>query len=87
MNQQGNHPIKEFRIGTVTAAVWKNEEYQPDGTIRVRYSVRIQKRYRDKEGVWQNAEYYFPEELPKVQLVTAKAYEFVSLKESEDLGD
>ena len=78
MNQQ--KPIKEFRIGAISAAVWRNEETQSDGNIRVNHSVRIQKRYRNQEGEWQNTDYYFANDLPRLQLVVAKAFEFVQGK-------
>ena len=83
MNQQNNQPIKKFRVGGITASVWRNEETQPDGNILVKHSVQIQKRYRDKEGNWQDSNSYFANDLPKLQLVVAKAYEFATLIESE----
>ena len=83
MSQEQNKPIKKFRVGGISAAVWKNEDAQPDGSVRIRYSVSIQKRYRNAEGQWLDSESYYPNELPKLQLVLAKAYEYVSLQESE----
>lgn len=83
MNQQGNQPVKEFRIGALSAAIWKDQETQPDGNIRVRHSVRIQKRFRNRDGQWQNTEYYFANDLPKLRLVAGKAYEYVVLRESD----
>ena len=78
-------PIKVIRAGNVSASVWK-DEVDKNGTIVVRYSTRIQKRFQ-QDGVWKNTDYFFPEELPKLQLVTAKAFEYVSLKESEEASD
>lgn len=83
MNQQARQPVKEFRAGTIKAAVWKNETEQ-NGTTVVKHSVRIQKRFRNDQGEWQDSNSYFPQDLPKLQLVIAKAFEFISLKESEE---
>lgn len=83
MAQLNNQPIKEFRIGIISAAIWRNETVQ-DGKTVVMHSVRIQKRFRKQSGEWENTDYYFPEDLPKLQLVVAKAFEFISLKESKD---
>lgn len=80
MTEQG--PIKEFRVAGITSSVWRNDQAQSDGSIRVRYSVKIQKRFRKKDGEWTNTDYYFPEDLPKLQLVVTKAFEFISLTES-----
>jgi len=61
---QGNSPpIKTFRAGQIEAAIWPQEKEQ-DGRTYVQHSVRIQKRYRDKDGNWQATEYFFPNELP-----------------------
>ena len=87
MTQQTNTaPIKVIRAGTVSASVWKNE-VDKNGTPVVRYSIRIQKRFQQDDGEWKNTDYFFPEELPKLQLVTAKAFEYISLKESEEPSD
>lgn len=82
MSTQPTKPVKEFRAGTIKAAVWRNEVQDGDRTA-VRYSVRIQKRFK-RDGEWHETDYYFPEDLPKLRLVADKAYEYVALSESED---
>ena len=90
MNQQtGQAPLKEFRAGAVRASVWRREVPTSDNarTI-VQHSVRIQKRYRDaKNGEWKDTEYYFQNDLPKLALVVRKAYEYVTLVETDDAED
>lgn len=88
MDQQNEKPkpVKEFRAGTVSASVWRNE-VQKDGQTILRYSVRIQKRFRKDDGSYENTEYYFPEELPKLQLCAQRAFEYAVLKERTDLGE
>lgn len=39
-------PVKKFRCGNVTVAVWKNEEF---------HSVTLQKSYKDGEE-WKNTD-------------------------------
>ena len=39
-------PVKKFRVGNVTVAVWKNEEF---------HSVTLQKSYKDGEE-WKNTD-------------------------------
>ena len=87
MNQPNNQPAKEFRAGAISASVWRNEDPQQNGKSRIRHSVKIQKRFRNKEGDWQNSDYFFPEDLPKVELLVRKAYEFVTLSESKELEE
>jgi hypothetical protein len=44
-----DQPVKKFRVGQVTAAVWKNADD---------YSVTLQKSYKDGEE-WKNTETLF----------------------------
>lgn len=86
MDQQNDKskPVKEFRAGTVSASVWRNE-VQRDGQTITRYSIRIQKRFRKDDGSYENTEYYFPRELPNLQLCAQQAFEYAVLKERKDL--
>ena len=46
-----NQPVKKFRVGSVTAAVWKNDD---------NYSVTLQKSYREKDSEeWRNTDNLF----------------------------
>ena len=83
MSQDNSKPIKSFSAGNIQASVWRNEVEQ-DKQIVVRHSVRIQKQYKNDKGEWQNTDYYFPEELPKLESVVRKAFDFILVKESKD---
>ncbi len=81
--QKPEAPEKEYRAGTICAAVWR-KEVTHQGRKWVEYSVRIQKRYKDeRSGEWKTTTYFRPDDLPKLMLVTSKAYEHVALKELE----
>lgn len=81
-----NKPVKSFRAGQVSAAIWRSEE-QRDGHAVLKYSVRVQKRYK-KDGEYQDTEYYFDSDLADLELVARKAREFIRIRESEtDNGD
>ena len=80
MSQQ--KPIKSYRAGGIQASIWKNEK-ERDGNTVLQHSVRIQKQYRNDEGDYQNTDYFFPDDLPKLQLVAQKSYEYIRLKESD----
>jgi len=79
-------PIKDFRAGNIQASIWRNE-VQQDGQTRTRHSTRIQKRYRKDDGSYENTDYFFPEELPRVRLLAEKAFEYIVLTESKDTED
>ena len=83
MSQQNNKPIKKFRINNISAAVFRNEIEKDEQTFTM-YSVQIQKQFRRDDGSWQLTNTYFPDDLPKLQLLAAKSFEFVSLQETQD---
>ena len=84
MSQQNTKPIKDFRaLGNIQASIWRNE-VEKDGQTVVRHSVRIQKRFKKEDGGYEDTDYYFPHDLPKLALVAQKAYEYIILSESKD---
>ena len=84
IEQNKDRPIKDFRAGNIQASVWRNEVNNKDGRTEVRYSVRIQKRFKNKEGEYENTNYLFQDDLPKIILVAQKSFEFITLRESKD---
>ena len=55
-------PVKEFSAGKTKAAVFKNEQYNS-------YSFKFQKSYKDKDGNWQNTEYFTPVDLRDLHML------------------
>jgi hypothetical protein len=88
MSQQGPQPpVKEYRSGPVSGAIWRNET-DKDGRTVVQHSVRVRKRYWDRAtGEWRDSDYLFPDDIPRLRLVLAKCYEFIVLQDSEDDSD
>ena len=83
MAQQTQKPTKEFRAGTVKAAVWK-EQREEAGRPTIRYTVKIEKRYFDEASKeWRNTDYFFANDLPRLRLVAERAFEFIVLHEFE----
>jgi hypothetical protein len=80
-------PIKEYRVKAIKGAIWEDKRTEGDRTT-VRHSVRVRKWYKDKQtGEWKETDYFFAEDLPALQLVAQKCYEFVALHESEEGSD
>jgi len=79
MEQQPKMPIKKFSAGGITATIWKNIT-QKDGQEVTNHSVNVDKRYTDKAGEWKTTTTFNRRDIPKAQLVLAKAYEFLTLK-------
>jgi len=84
--QNDSKPIKDFRAGNIQASVWRNE-VQKDGQTVVRYSVKIQKQFRKDDGDYQETNYYFRDDIPRLILVSQKAFEFIALNESKEADE
>lgn len=81
--QNDRQPVREFRAGTIVAAVWEDKT-TVNGRSVTQHSIRIQKRYRDERaGQWKTTTYFRPDDLPKLVLVATKVYEDVMLKANE----
>jgi hypothetical protein len=84
MSEEKRPPFKTFRAGRMSVALWRNEVEQDD-RIFVQYSLRIQKRYRDKQtNEWKTAEYLYPTDLPHLIICAQKVFEFISLTEVDN---
>jgi len=84
MSEEKRPPFKTFRAGKMSIAIWRNEVEQGDRTF-VQYSIKIQKRYRDKEtDEWKTAEYLYPTDLPHLIICAQKAFESISMTEVDN---
>ena len=81
--QEKSKPLKDFRASNIQASVWR-KEIEKDGQTVVRHSVRIQKQFRNDDGDYQETDYYFRDDLPKLILVAQKAFEFIALTENKE---
>ena len=73
-------PQDEVRIGTVKAAIWKNEV-----AGKTRYSVTFSRIYRDAEGQWKTAQSFGRNDLLVVAKVADRVHSRIfELQQSED---
>ena len=79
-----NVPEKKFSTGVITATVWQNQGKGRNGESVAYRTVSLQRRYKDKNGVWQTANSLRVNDLPKASLVLQKAYEYLVLRETQD---
>jgi hypothetical protein len=85
MSQQNDksRPSTSLRAGKIELSIWRNE-IDKDGRTIPQYSIRIKKRFRKDDGSYNDTDYYFPEELPKLAVLVQKAFEYVVLTERKD---
>lgn len=72
--------LKRFSTGAVNATVFRNI-LQNDSGEQEFNTVAFSRRYKDKEGNWQNSSSLTTKDLPKAMVVLSKAYEFLTIKE------
>ncbi len=77
-----NKPEKVFRAGGISATVWKNTSKVNGKDVEYR-TINIDRSYKDKEEKWKTTSSMRINDLPKVELVARKAYEYLTLKEDE----
>ena len=70
-----NKPVKKFRAGAVSAAVWENQTEK--GSFA---SISLQRSYKDKEE-WKTTNSFNVNDLPKAMLVLNQAFKYLMLKE------
>ena len=78
MANEPNRPVKKFQAGGVSAAVWKNTMALANGQGGANLSVTMDRRYKDKDGVWKTSGSMRLNDLPKAILVLGKADEFLT---------
>src|SRR3989344_1776599 len=78
-----NVPEKKFSTGVITATVWQNAGKGRSGEPVSYRTVSLQRRYKDKNGVWQSANSFRVNDLPRAALVLQKAYEYLVIREQE----
>lgn len=78
-NQSVNKkPVKTYQAGKIKAAIWESKDEEG----RLHYSVTFTKSYK-QDGQWKESNSFFPDELPRLVLVSNQAFQFIVLKESE----
>lgn len=75
---KGVKPVKRFRAGAVSAAVWENVSEK--GSFA---TINLQRSYKDKDE-WKHTESLKTNDLPKAVLVLNQAFEYLVLKEKEE---
>ncbi len=75
-----NNPVRKFVSGPISATVWLNQAAGKDGIVNFR-TVSFQRRYKAKDGKWQNSSTLRINDLPRASLVLQKAYEYLVMRE------
>ena len=78
--KSGNMPEKKYRVGGVTATVWKNSNKNKDGVEFELFSISLERSYKDKDDNWKKTNSFMSEDVSKAILVLKEAYRYINLK-------
>lgn len=60
-------PLKEFRAGQVSCALWENGVTTEDGRSVQMLKATVERRYRDRNGEWKSSNSFGRNEIPLVK--------------------
>lgn len=79
-------PIKRYRAGAISVTVFQNGR-EINGKDFEFCSFQLQRRYKDKDGAWNNTSSMRLNDLPKAELLLRKAFEDAVVKNGNDTSD
>ena len=79
-----NKPLKKFRAGQVSCALWENEITVEGGRSVQMLKATVERRYKDKNGEWKSSNSFSRNEIPLVKYCLDKALEAMIEERSSD---
>ncbi len=70
-----SRPLKKFRAGQVSCALWENEIAVEGGRSVQMLKATVERRYKDKNGEWKSSSSFSRNEIPLVKYCLDKALE------------
>jgi hypothetical protein len=85
MEENKNKPIANFKVGSVRAAIWKNQRQNENGNSFESVKVVLDRTYKDRIGNYSSTHSLDANDIPKAILALMKAYEYLmgSAEENE----
>jgi hypothetical protein len=74
-------PIHTLRIGSVKASIWENTS----GAGKTFFSTSLVHTYKDEADQWRESSTFLPDDLPKLELASRKAFEFIHTQNAEKI--
>lgn len=72
-----NKPVHSIRAGALQVNVWENIAQPKVGNAFKSYSVTFKRGYKNDKGEWQDTDSLRANDIPKLQLLLNKAYEYL----------
>ena len=82
-----NIPEKKFRAGAISVTVWNNEGRSKEGMPITYRTVRVERRYKDKNGDWQSANSLRLNDIPKAVVALCSAYGYLVSPDGDNVEE
>ena len=69
-------PLKKFRAGSVSCALWENEA-EVNGKTVTMLKASVERRYKDKDGNWKSSSSFGRNEIPLAIWCLQKAFDVI----------
>ena len=76
-----NQPLKKYRAGQVSAAVWENQANIGGKQVTL-LKATVERRFKDKEGNWQSSNSFSRNESPLAIYCLGKAFQAIVEEQS-----
>ena len=77
-------PVKKFSAGSVSCALWNNDAVVNGSKVQI-LKATVERRYKDKDGMWKSSGSFSRNEIPMVVYVLLQAFAaMVDEKEAEE---
>ena len=81
---ESNKPERKYKVGGVSAAVFKHNGKTQDGRSFERRKVVLDKTYKDSNDAWQHTNSLDVNDLPKAILALSKAYDALASRGQDE---
>lgn len=71
-----NKPIKEFRLSDISLSIWE-QQHEKDGRSFVTTKIKVSKKYKDKQGDWQETNYFDHDDMATLSALANKVFEWL----------
>jgi hypothetical protein len=78
-------PVAKFKAGSVSGALWENQVQVKGKTVKM-LKVTVQRRFKDKDGVWKNSSSFSRNEIPLAAYCLEQAFKRM-LEDEESESD
>jgi len=79
-------PLKKFRAGQVSCALWENQA-EVNGRTVMMLKATVERRYKDKEGDWKSSNSFSRNEIPMAIYCLQKALEAIIEQQNVHSGN